>query len=300
MIYENPFSMPGKFYKGNTHTHSTESDGKQTLKQRFDAYRARGYDFLVMTDHGVVSDVSGFSRDGFLAIPGVELHPGNPYGGETYHFVGIGVSRLVETVGTSANDVLAGINDQGGVAVLAHPYWSGHTITDYAELHGYIGVEVYNTTCYVSIGKGYSESHWDDLLDRAGPTVGLAVDDAHHVSRDAFQGWIMVKARELTTPAILESLRMGAFYSTQGPEIKDMQVAATFLGQCLRVRTTPAQRIAFKGRASCGQCFDAGDGESIEEAECVLEPMWGYLRVEVTDASGKKAWSNPFLVSDYV
>ncbi len=300
MIYQNPFALPGTFYRGNAHTHSTHSDGAQSLEDRFAAYRQRGYDFLVMTDHFVVNPVDHCSAEGFLAIPGVELHPANPYGGETYHIVGIGVSRLIDTTDMSPNEVIAAINEQGALAVLAHPYWCGHTTTDLAPLRGYIGLEVYNTTCCVSIGKGHSESHWDDLLDRVGPAVGLAVDDTHRETDDAFQGWVMVRATALTQPAILASLRSGAFYSTQGPEIRDMRVEPTDVGPCLRVETSPARRIVFKARAFNGLCIDAADGEVLERAECVMKPEQGYLRLEVTAADGKKAWSNPFLVSDYL
>ncbi len=300
MIYQNPFALPGRFYRGNTHTHSTQSDGVLTLEGRFAAYRDRGYDFLVMTDHFEVSEVDGYSREGFLAISGIELHPYNPYGGERYHFVGIGVTRLIDSETMTPNDVLAAVNEQGGLAVLAHPYWSGHTLSDYVDLRGYIGLEVYNTTCCVSIGKGFSETHWDDLLDRVGPVVGLAVDDTHKETSDAYQGWVMVKATELSVPAILEALRSGAFYSTQGPEIRDLRVEPTHEGPCLRVETSPTKRVVFKARASSGSCIDASDGQLVERAECVMRAEHRYLRVEVTAADGTKAWSNPFYVSDYL
>ncbi len=211
MTYRNPFEQPGRFYKGNTHTHSTNSDGQVTAEQRRDAYRQRGYDFLVMTDHRGVTPVEGLSGDGFLTVPGIEVHPPNPYGGELYHIVGIGVSEFIDADRMNANDAITAINAQGGVAVLAHPYWCGHTLSDYHELRGYAAIEVYNTTCCVSIGKGFSESHWDDLLDRVGPTLGLAVDDAHKATADAFKGWIMVKAQELTAPAIVEAIRHASF-----------------------------------------------------------------------------------------
>jgi hypothetical protein len=300
MIYRNPFALPGRFYRGNAHAHSTFSDGALKLEDRFEAYRERGYDFLVMTDHNTTNPVDHCSRDGFLAVPGIELHPPNPYGGETYHIVGIGVGEMIDPVPDHPNDVIAAINDQGGLAIMAHPYWCGHTLLDFVEVRGYIGIEVYNTTCCVSIGKGHSESHWDDLLDRVGPVVGLAVDDCHRVTEDAFQGWVMVKAEELTVPAVLNAIRTGAFYSTQGPEIKDLRIEMTPTGPSLQVSTSPVNRIAFKARAYNGDCLDAQDGELLTAAECPMLIQHGYLRVEITAPDGKKAWSNPFLVSDYV
>jgi hypothetical protein len=300
MIYQNPFALPGRFYRGNTHTHSRCSDGVVTLEGRFAAYRRQGYDFLAMTDHDVASAVDHCSSEGFLAIPGQELHPPNRWGGEVYHLVGLGVTRQVDSRRMAPNDVIAAVADQGGLTIFAHPYWSGHTLGDFVRLRGYVALEVYNTTCCVSIGKGYSETHWDDHLDRIGPVLGLAADDAHQETADAYQGWIMVKAPELSTPAVLNALRTGAFYSTQGPEILDLRVERTPQGACLGVRTTPARRIVFKARTYNGLCLDAGDGELLDEATCVMSAAHGYLRVEVTAPNGRKAWSNPFLVSDYL
>ena len=74
----NPFKSPGQWYRGNTHSHSTESDGRLPMDERFAAYREHSYDFLVLTDHRTVNDVSSFSTDGFLAISGSEVHPSNP------------------------------------------------------------------------------------------------------------------------------------------------------------------------------------------------------------------------------
>ena len=86
MLYTNPFQQPGQWYRGNTHSHSTESDGQLSIRDRFTAYRDAGYDFLVLTDHRKVNDVGAYTTSDFLAISGSEVHPDNPYGGDTYHF----------------------------------------------------------------------------------------------------------------------------------------------------------------------------------------------------------------------
>ena len=80
MYNANPFRQPGQWYRGNTHSHSTESDGQLSMSDRFAAYREAGYDFLVLTDHRKVNDVSAYSTSDFLAISGSEVHPENPYG----------------------------------------------------------------------------------------------------------------------------------------------------------------------------------------------------------------------------
>jgi hypothetical protein len=293
MPYVNPFAIPGQWYRGNTHSHSTESDGRLSVPDRFAAYRDAGYDFLVLTDHRKVSDVSRFSQDGFLAISGSEVHPDNPYGGDRYHIVAINIHEPIADTQLSPNETIAAIREQGGEAVLCHPYWCGHTITDLAPLEGYFAVEVYNDTC-MGIGKGHSEPHWDDLLDRVGPTLGIAADDAHGTEHDVFHGWIMLRSRKLSIDAVMEALRTGAFYSTQGPTIEDLSLETADGGRKLVARCSPASSIVFKAQRSRGRRIAAPPGEAITEAAFPLTGSERYVRVEVTAPDGRKAWSNPF------
>lgn len=301
MEYINPFSAPGRWFRGNTHTHSTLSDGRLSLADRFAAYREAGYDFLVMTDHHRVSDVSDFTDHDFLAISGSELHPPNPYGGDPYHLVALDIHEPIPTEGRHANDVIADVRAQGGHVIIAHPYWCGHTVVDLAPLEGCFAVEVYNDTC-ARIGKGTSETHWDDLLDHKGPLLGIACDDAHQTELDCFHGWVMVKAPDLSRESILGALLSGAYYSTMGPLIYDLQVVATEVpapggvmvpARKVVVRTSPARSIVFKAQRSRGRRHLAPDGQLLEEAEFVLKGPEKYLRVEIEDEKGRKAWSNP-------
>jgi predicted metal-dependent phosphoesterase TrpH len=295
----NPFQAPGRWFRGNTHSHSTESDGRLSIPDRFAAYRDAGYDFLVLTDHRKVSDVSAESRPDFLAISGSEVHPDNPYGGDRYHFVAINIHEPIRDTELHPNEAIAAVRAQGGEVVVCHPYWCGHTINDLQPLEGYFAVEVFNATC-MGIGKGFSESHWDELLDKVGPTFGIAADDAHGTDLDVFQGWISVKARELTIEAVLAALRTGAYYSTQGPEIIDLALVETAgsakgaqPGRKVVVRSSPARSITFKAQRSRGRQVLPTEGELLSEAEYPLSGSERYVRVEITGPDGKKAWSNP-------
>lgn len=99
----------------------------------------------------------------------------------------------------------------------------------------------------------------------------------------------MVKAEALTIDNIMESLRTGAFYSTLGPEIKDMALE----GNELSVKCSEAQSIVFKAQCSRGQRVLPPDGELLTEATYNIPESVKYVRVEITDEIGKKAWSNP-------
>ena len=45
-----------RWYKGNTHTHTTESDGDTPPEEVALWYRDHGYNFLVLSDHNVLTD----------------------------------------------------------------------------------------------------------------------------------------------------------------------------------------------------------------------------------------------------
>ena len=68
MKFADPFAAPGKWYKGNLHTHTTESDGALDPAEVVRRYREAQYDFLALTDHGRVTvavtagDQSGVDR----------------------------------------------------------------------------------------------------------------------------------------------------------------------------------------------------------------------------------------------
>ena len=49
------------WYKGNTHTHTLNSDGDSTPDEVVRWYREHGYNFLVLTDHNFVTSVDGLN-----------------------------------------------------------------------------------------------------------------------------------------------------------------------------------------------------------------------------------------------
>ena len=76
MLRDPAFTAPGRFWRGNLHTHSTNSDGVLPPEEVCRRYRAEGYDFLALTDHFVglwnypISDTTGYRTEGFTTILG--------------------------------------------------------------------------------------------------------------------------------------------------------------------------------------------------------------------------------------
>ena len=91
------FSAPGRFYRGNLHTHSNLSDGALDPSEVCRRYKAEGYDFISLTDHFVglydypITDKKSFRDAEFTTIPGAELHSGAMENGEIWHILAVGL-----------------------------------------------------------------------------------------------------------------------------------------------------------------------------------------------------------------
>lgn len=293
MMSHNPFDSPGIWYKGNLHTHSDNSDGELSPQKVVDWYKSHGYDFLVISDHNKLTDVSKFSDPKLLLIGGTEFGVDRTELGESYHLLALNLIKAFELPeGIGVQKAIDLIRSQGGEIVVAHPYWSSLTINELLPLQGYIGLEVFNTTCLTGIGKGLSGVHWDDLLARGRQVWGFAVDDAHFHRPDAGQGWIMVKAPQLTRHDIISAIKEGCFYSSCGPEIMDIQLS----DNSVSVKCSEAAVVNFICNLSRGKSFQAEGSNLLTEAEFKLSGKESYVRVECIDKMGRFAWSNPFFL----
>ncbi len=291
--FDNPFECDGLWLKGNLHTHTTLSDGARTPQERVADYAAKGYDFLALTDHDRLADLTPLAPNRLVLIRGIELVCANPTGGPGYHLVGLDLPESFRVPRSKQiQTVVDAILDAGGQAVLAHPYWTGQNIKDLEVVSGALAVEVFNTTCEVSIGKGTSAVHWDDLLARGRRLLGTAVDDTHHATRDSFQGWVVVRAAERSREAIMDALCHGRFYATCGPTIESVRLD----GNRVTAVTSPVARINFICNGSSGRQVRGSDGSPITQAEHTLGGHESYVRVECTDQAGRSAWANPFFL----
>ncbi|MDH7480642.1 MAG: CehA/McbA family metallohydrolase [Armatimonadota bacterium] len=288
--FVNPFESNGNWYKANLHTHTTTSDGGFSVQERIQQYYEKGYSILAITDHDRTNDVSALSTDDFLVISGTETHPNCP-GADPYHFVFLNVPYGFDCSSEpNPNARIKMAREAGGEAIICHPYWCGHNINHLMKINGAIALEVYNATC-TKIGKGLSSVQWDDLLDAGIILPAVAVDDAHR-GRDIFMGWTWFKAENLTAEDVMEALRTGCFYSSCGPVIEDARVCD---GKVI-VKCSPASEVHFIAQRSHGfSIYSDGEGP-ITSAEIPLRDSWRYLRIEIVDLQGNRAWTNPLVV----
>ena len=291
-MFENPFQCPGNWYRANLHAHTTNSDGDLSPADCAEFYRHAGYHILAITDHWHVTDLAS-DRPDFLIIPGAELDGGRTAQRTSFHIVGLNMRSRgrIEHPGGTAQEIVDFIRNDGGEVTIAHPYWSGLMATEIAPVMGAFAIEVYNTGCDLEILRGFSMVHWDDLLSLGRDVGAVAVDDGHHHKVDHGLGWTMIRAEALTVEAVMEALRCGRYYSSIGPEIKDLRIAD---GR-IRVKTSPVRSIALVSTPGRGARAFAREGRNITQAEFPL-PGSRYCRIEAIDRAGKVAWSNPVLL----
>jgi len=287
----NPFEHDGRWYKSNLHSHTTTSDGDATVEQRVQQYREQGYHILAITDHDQTNDIEGLSTEELLVVSGMETHPLCPGHYERYHLTCLNVPHGFEIPEEADVNARIGlVKEAGGEVVLSHPYWSGLDINHLLAVRGNIAIEVFNAAC-TRFGKGFSSVHWDNLLNQGRVIPAIAVDDTHR-GRDIFMGWTMIKAEELTVGAVMEALRRGCFYTSCGPVIEDLRIDdGKVVLRCSRVVEVHFVCSSWRGRS-----FFTDGGEDMTRAEFELKEKAGFVRVEVVDRKGKRAWTNPLIV----
>ena len=288
-MYQDRFGK--KWWKGNLHTHTTRSDGRKTPEEAIRLYREAGYDFLALTDHWVPSE--GGEADGLLLLPGCEYDVGREVAQEgIYHIVSIGAKKMPDLRKSpfwKPQQILDIVHEAGGFAILAHPAWSLNRPEQIEKLRGVDAAEIYNTMS----GNPWNGRRADssvilDMVSAAGTFIpSVASDDAHFYTGEQCRSFVWVQADELTEEAILDALRQGRFYASQGP-----QMELSLERGRIRVRCTPAQNILFYSD-QVWSSLRSVTGENLEEAEYLLCPGGTFLRVEVIDKEGRIAWSSP-------
>jgi hypothetical protein len=298
------FAAPGRFWRGNLHTHSDRSDGCLTPVEVCRRYADEGYDFLALTDHFIglygypIVDTTSYRRLGFTTLLGAELHSGAMQNGELWHILAVGLPSDFAPSHTpdfwpvdgqeTGPELARRAREAGAFVAVAHPQWSGLTLADARSIDAAHAVEIYNHGCAMGCDRPDGASIADLLLTEGRDLALIATDDAHFTEPDHFGGWVMVKAAENTPEALLAALKAGHFYSSQGPEIRHAELK----GDHILVDCSAAASVIVQGAGSAAR---AVHGHSMTRAKLPLERFSNsaWLRITVSDRAGKRAWTNP-------
>lgn len=320
-----------RWFRGNTHAHSLNSDGDVPVDAVVRWYREHGYHFTFVTEHEYFTDVAPLNAlfaggNRFLVIAGQEVtqrvaDAGHQGGVRQAHVNALGTRRLVMPMGE--RNIASGVsiartyarNDSairaaGGIMQVNHPnfIWSV-PLTDMMDLPDSTLFElwnghpiVYNLGGTDSLGNEMlsTEARWDSVLSRGKLLFGVADDDSHSFKPEDAEnpdlarpgrGWIWVRADTLSAEAILRSLRRGDFYASTGITLRDVRASATEY----------ALEIAPAGDRRYLTEFIGRNGRVLATST-TLRPSYrmtggeGYVRARISDSSGRMAWTQPVRV----
>ena len=240
------------WYKGNTHTHSTYSDGDTDVRKIIQWYHDNGYNFLFLTDHNYPLSVDslkvpGANRPDFIWIAGNELSDYFSIHTSALFTTGvIPTGNYLKDEGVSNADFLAMPNVRagilanhvkrtlaaGGIPILNHPNFSvGIQIADILPVKELKHIELFNG--HPQVFNWGKENHspvevkWDSILIQGHLMYGVASDDLHALQKKGWdyanpgRGWTMVNAKSLTAENILKGIQAGDCYASTGVFLKD-------------------------------------------------------------------------------
>lgn len=276
-----PYSgVPATEVKAQLHCHTTNSDGQDTPVALAQAYKNAGYGFLAITDHDAITQDPNIQ--GLLFAPSIEEIGG------AYHAHVVAYDVDVQTTEPCFPTVVDFHRRKGKAVSLAHPLVNGDTpiIPGEHAMHtvdGYNFVEVYNGLSVEA------DSVWDDLLTRGRHVYGLATDDCHNINSVYFnRGWVVVNAQEETKDGVLDALRRGDFYASNGNDI-----TVSVNGNVITAESTNPSDISFIGK----------DGWTYHQQPNALTASYTirgdekYIRCVAKRVSdGKKAWGQPVYI----
>jgi hypothetical protein len=300
-----------RWFKGNTHTHTLNSDGDSTPDEVVRWYREHGYHFLVLTDHNFLTSVDALNAlhgadQKFLVIKGEEVT--DRFGEKPIHVNGLDVSRTVQPQGgQSVVDVLQrnvdAIRAENGIPHINHPNFRwAVTADELRQVRNTTLFEVHNGHPQVNnLGGGGVpglEEAWDAILSSGKLLYGIAVDDAHTFKQPGNpgvagpgRGWVMIRAARLDARLILGALDRGEFYATTGVILQDVRAGAKAVTVTVAPDAWAKYRIQFIGKggrilsdvAATTATYDIAGNE-------------GYVRARVIESNGKMAWVQPVFV----
>jgi len=313
----------GPFLKGQLHAHSAGSMDSETPPEKVVRwYSDRGFDFLVLTDHNRITRAP--ETPSMMVLPGVELtinlrtcEPPPPRGRNCLLHMNALLperpfaqepwwprSRSVRREDLYGMELLEA-SRLGAIAQLNHPNFHFAADTELLTTLVAAGVsmveianEAYDSQNEGDEAHASTEATWDAALTQGAHVLGTATDDAHDYFEDpktaaAFpkaytgdKGFVMVRA-DRTARSIREALERGDFYASTGLVLERADVSP----EKIALEAYAKRLVWFEVIGEHGGVFRAEAGRSISFDPRTIASR--YVRVRVTDAAGRHAWTQP-------
>jgi hypothetical protein len=227
--YESPPALESgaRWYVGDFHSHTVESDGSPTIDELISFAESRGLDFVLMSEHNTISQLSWYPVKQ-MATP-VLLLPGMEYTTYAGHANTIGTTEWIDhrtgVRGANIEAAIADTHKQGGLFSINHPLLN---VGDLCIGCGWQYDVAPDTIDAVEVMGGIFNGvpFWEDLLERGGHAAALGGSDDHKggngsgplyspLAMPATRVW----AEELSVAGILDGIRNGrTVVQVHGPD----------------------------------------------------------------------------------
>ncbi|MCA9838020.1 MAG: CehA/McbA family metallohydrolase [Trueperaceae bacterium] len=310
---------PG-WYRGDFHAHTYHSDARWEVSDLVHFARSQTLDFTTLSDHNTVSGLAEFHSyraDDLLTLGALELT--TFYG----HAVALGLNQWTEWrvnppggPGHTLQDLANRVEALGGIFIMAHPMsegdpWCSGCHWGYEQMMpGTIRhIEVWNSSWEGSSHNEAALHLYYSWLNQGHRLVATAGTDIHRPAKqDHSLGFNCVYANDLTAEAILQGVRQGHLYLTNGPELELLVETAsgtTFMMGDTVTETEGKLNLAWNNCQDFqlnlivdGQVFQSWDsgGAGQEKLELNFAAKW--LTLEVRNNRGElRALTNPIFFS---
>ena len=307
------------WFKGNLHTHTNKSDGDSSPETVVDWYSNNKYDFLVLSDHNHLTILDS-DQTKLLLIPGEEITLNLPY---TIHINAIGIKKVIEPTirPTKVKTLQANIDNiinSGGLAEINHPNfrWALNE-KDLVQIRGAHFIEVfngnYNTHNYGGGGKKSVEEMWDEMLSKKIKIWGVAVDDSHHFKEEFAphrhnpgRGWVEVFSKDLSEKNILNSMRNGNFYFSNGVKFKnisfnkekiELSISGDYFNKGLSNSLVTDSKYTTQLISNDGEIIEEVDGKTVKLNLIKNTQKYTYFRTKTISSTGSIGWTQPIFIN---
>ncbi|KAL3456549.1 polymerase/histidinol phosphatase-like protein [Aspergillus heterothallicus] len=289
--------------RGDFHVHTTYSDGTWTPQEQVANAQSVGLDFWISTEHNSVSGnnvMGAFAPADMLVGRGMEVTTRFGH----WQAVGLETSQTPEwrygPGSAEFADAVAQVRRGGGFVSVNHPYMPcKECIWNLDEdLGDADAVEIWNYGITEEVNQ-LAIDLWQRLLVQGRRITGIGGSDTHNPP--SMIGWptTKVKARSLSTAAVVEGVKRRRVYIAERPE---MEVDFTVRGEGIHAQigdvvelngAAVTARLVTQGYDGQTACFVTENGylrnETIQDQqEITLEIEEGtkFLRVELRNSTG--------------
>lgn len=314
-----------RWWKGDLHMHTVHSDGDWTVAELISSARKSGLDFIVITDHNTASHHEEIGRLGRgsrqpLVLRGEEI---TTYGGHTNAW-GLPAKTWID-FRTHPGDqsritqIAAAAHRAGALISINHPFalCGGCSWSYDVAARNFDAIEVWNGNWDFTDERALKM--WDKILQSGRRITAIASSDSHRSDAPIGKPTTQVAAGTLTQPTLLEAIRQGHAYLSDGKTRIALEFAAEVatgrfhtkntIGDDIRLRAPGVVRFfvtantnapnATVSMISNGQtirsCPAQTDGQAqVFEIDCRRD---SYFRLEVRDGSNTMlALTNPIYI----